>query len=176
VTRELGVADEIAERGFDQAPADPGAVSSGAVATTAGGTLYWIDATAANDPDSLAQLVVDTWGDVPARDLALVYNHRADRGPRLSTFARHSRAMRDAHAVVVTGVRPPLSAWLALRRVREPRGTAFVARRRLAAHLRALPEDVRPSYRALARLTADRALASGRLKPEQAEGLLGVLS
>ena len=46
----------------------------------------------------------------------------------------------------------------------------------VAAHLAALPEDVRPAYRALARLTADRALASGRLKPAQAEGLLGVLA
>jgi predicted short-subunit dehydrogenase-like oxidoreductase (DUF2520 family) len=46
----------------------------------------------------------------------------------------------------------------------------------VAAHLAALPEEVRPAYLALARLTADRALASGRLKPAQAEGLLGVLS
>jgi predicted short-subunit dehydrogenase-like oxidoreductase (DUF2520 family) len=45
----------------------------------------------------------------------------------------------------------------------------------VAAHLAALPEEVRPAYLALARLTADRALASGRLKPSQAEGLLGVL-
>lgn len=46
----------------------------------------------------------------------------------------------------------------------------------VAAHLRALPEEARPAYRALARLTADRALASGRLKPQQAEGLLEVLA
>ncbi len=45
----------------------------------------------------------------------------------------------------------------------------------VAAHLAALPDDVRPAYLALARLTADRALASGRLKPQQAEPLLGVL-
>lgn len=46
----------------------------------------------------------------------------------------------------------------------------------VAAHLEALPEEVRPSYRSLARLTADRALASGRLTPARAEGLLGVLA
>jgi predicted short-subunit dehydrogenase-like oxidoreductase (DUF2520 family) len=46
----------------------------------------------------------------------------------------------------------------------------------VAAHLAALPEEIRPAYLALARLTADRALASGRLKPQQAEPLLGVLS
>jgi predicted short-subunit dehydrogenase-like oxidoreductase (DUF2520 family) len=46
----------------------------------------------------------------------------------------------------------------------------------VAAHLAALPQEVRPSYLALARLTADRALASGRLTPARAEGLLGVLA
>jgi len=46
----------------------------------------------------------------------------------------------------------------------------------VSAHLAVLPDDVRPVYLALARLTADRALASGRLRPEQAEGLLGVLT
>jgi predicted short-subunit dehydrogenase-like oxidoreductase (DUF2520 family) len=45
----------------------------------------------------------------------------------------------------------------------------------VAAHLAALPEALRPSYLALARLTADRALASGRLAAQNAEGLLGVL-
>jgi predicted short-subunit dehydrogenase-like oxidoreductase (DUF2520 family) len=46
----------------------------------------------------------------------------------------------------------------------------------VAAHLAVLPEAVRPAYVALARLTADRALESGRLQAEQAEGLLGVLA
>jgi predicted short-subunit dehydrogenase-like oxidoreductase (DUF2520 family) len=45
----------------------------------------------------------------------------------------------------------------------------------VAAHLSVLPDDVRPAYLALARLTADRALASGRLRAEQAEGLLVAL-
>ena len=45
----------------------------------------------------------------------------------------------------------------------------------VAAHLAVLPTEVRPAYVALARLTADRALASGRLQASQAEGLLGVL-
>jgi predicted short-subunit dehydrogenase-like oxidoreductase (DUF2520 family) len=45
----------------------------------------------------------------------------------------------------------------------------------VAAHLAVLPDDVRPAYLALARLTADRALASGRLQAQQAEPLLGVL-
>ena len=45
----------------------------------------------------------------------------------------------------------------------------------VAAHLAVLPDDVRPAYAALARLTADRALASGRLRADQAAGLLEVL-
>ena len=48
----------------------------------------------------------------------------------------------------------------------------------VAAHLAALAAaapDVLPSYVAMARLTADRALASGRLDPERAGALLAVL-
>ncbi len=45
----------------------------------------------------------------------------------------------------------------------------------VAAHLSVLPDDVRPAYAALARATADRALAGGRLAPAQAACLLEVL-
>ena len=45
----------------------------------------------------------------------------------------------------------------------------------IRAHLEVLPDDVRPVYRALARATADRALASGRLDAAQAGDLLEVL-
>ena len=48
----------------------------------------------------------------------------------------------------------------------------------VAAHLevlrRSAPETL-PAYVAMARLTADRALAAGTLRPEAAESLLGVL-
>ena len=43
------------------------------------------------------------------------------------------------------------------------------------AHLAALPDEARPAYVALARMTADRALASGRLDPLKAGALLDVL-
>lgn len=46
----------------------------------------------------------------------------------------------------------------------------------VAAHLAVLPDEIRPAYVALARLTADRALASGRLRAVDAEGLLEVLA
>ena len=45
----------------------------------------------------------------------------------------------------------------------------------VAAHLAVLPDDVRPAYTALARLTADRALTAGRLRADQVAGLLEVL-
>ena len=41
--------------------------------------------------------------------------------------------------------------------------------------LAAVAPEVLPSYVAMARLTADRALASGRLEPERAWALLEVL-
>ena len=43
------------------------------------------------------------------------------------------------------------------------------------AHLAVLPDDVRPAYAALARLTADRALTGGRISADQAADLLAVL-
>lgn len=46
----------------------------------------------------------------------------------------------------------------------------------VAQHLAVLPAQARPAYAALARLTADRALASGRLPADRAAGLLAVLA
>ena len=49
----------------------------------------------------------------------------------------------------------------------------------VAEHLRqlqALTPDIRPTYVALARATAERALASGRLRPQAAEPLLDILA
>jgi predicted short-subunit dehydrogenase-like oxidoreductase (DUF2520 family) len=55
------------------------------------------------------------------------------------------------------------------------RGDADTVRAHLDALARVAPE-VLPSYVAMARLTADRALASGRLGPDRAAALLGVLA
>jgi predicted short-subunit dehydrogenase-like oxidoreductase (DUF2520 family) len=49
----------------------------------------------------------------------------------------------------------------------------------VAEHLRQLQRltpDVRPTYVALARATAERALAAGRLRPHAAEPLLDILA
>jgi predicted short-subunit dehydrogenase-like oxidoreductase (DUF2520 family) len=46
----------------------------------------------------------------------------------------------------------------------------------VASHLRRMPADAVPAYLALARRTADRAIASGRLRPQDAASLLDVLA
>jgi len=55
------------------------------------------------------------------------------------------------------------------------RGDAGTVAKHLAALAQAAPDAV-TAYVAMARQTADRALASGRLRPEQAEALLDVLA
>jgi predicted short-subunit dehydrogenase-like oxidoreductase (DUF2520 family) len=46
----------------------------------------------------------------------------------------------------------------------------------VAKHLERMPADAVPAYLALARRTADRAIASGRLRPHDAAQLLDVLA
>jgi hypothetical protein len=46
----------------------------------------------------------------------------------------------------------------------------------VARHLDRLPVDALPAYLALARRTADRAVAAGRLRPAEAALVLDVLS
>ncbi len=55
------------------------------------------------------------------------------------------------------------------------RGDAETVAAHVAAIAAAAPHSL-PAYLALARLTADRALAAGSLKPESVKGLLGVLA
>ena len=139
VCRELGIADEVARAGFARAPADPGDVTSGTLQLPAG-PVHWIDATAANDPESFDWLAAATGGGSgePAAT-AVVFNHRADRPLRLEAFAELSEVFRGARVLVVAGDRP---AWTLWRRVSGARGrqaaTRFVTRRRLTAELGAL--------------------------------------
>lgn len=112
VTRELGILDETARRGFAAAPRDPGAVSHGEW-EVAGGRVSWIDATAANDPESLQRLLPRR---MPA-SLLVVYNHRADRVPRLDVFGRRCDAFVRADRLLVTGDRPPWTVWGRLSRL-----------------------------------------------------------
>jgi poly-gamma-glutamate synthase PgsB/CapB len=143
VTRHLGIADDVARRGFDRAPIDPGALRTG-VADTPAGPSPWADATAANDPASLGRLLGawEPWRDGTTPPEAgggtvLVYNHRTDRGARLACFLEHSPALLDAARLIVTGERPAWTTWRQLRGRRGARHLAYVATGTLAAWLRA---------------------------------------
>jgi poly-gamma-glutamate synthase PgsB/CapB len=141
VTRELGIDDAVAERGFARAPQDPGAARRGCTPLRRG-EIAWLDATAANDPDSLALLLEDfePWHEAagegaPARPRILVYHHRPDRVPRLECFAGRSAAFRSSDHLIVSGARPPLTVWRSLGRQRAAGGLAFVATRELPGWL-----------------------------------------
>jgi poly-gamma-glutamate synthase PgsB/CapB len=127
VTRALGLSDEVAERGFDSVPHDPGVVRTGTL--DAG---RWIDATAANDPVSLARLIPAAAGADP---VVAVYNHRDDRGPRLRSFLLHGGIVAEAGTLVITGARPAFTLWRQARRQRRGRETVFVPRGRLGRWL-----------------------------------------
>ncbi len=132
VTRQLGIPDAVAARGFARAPRDPGAARAGTLSTT-GGAVRWLDATAANDPESLAAVV----GGADGAPHLVVYNHRSDRSPRLACFADRSTVVAHAGQLVVTGDRPPWTVWRRLRARRQASPPVFVPRRRLAGWLRA---------------------------------------
>jgi hypothetical protein len=147
VTRELGIDDEVAWRGFRKAAPDPGAAREFwlAVGTTA---LRCLDATAANDPESLDLLAS---ADRPPGNCVCVYNHRSDRPERLRLFAQKSATVRSADVLLITGERP--SAWLMHELQRALATTAgkrnryslagsvrFVSAARVLDVLRAMPE------------------------------------
>jgi poly-gamma-glutamate synthase PgsB/CapB len=130
VTRELGVADEVALRGMGTAPLDAGALRMGCI-DVAGRRIEWVDASAANDPLSLG-LVLEP----RHRDALFVYHHRADRPARLGQFSESAPWARPGDAVLVTGARPDWMTWRRVRR-RLPGGrAAFAPQAQLAAELR----------------------------------------
>jgi gamma-polyglutamate synthase len=147
VTRQLGIDDGVARAGFARAPQDPGAARQGS-SPLPRGSLQWLDATAANDPESLALLLdeFDPWcGSPRERGAALrrimVYHHRDDRGPRLECFARHCRAFALADRLVISGARPPVTLWKMVTGGRAVGTTEFVGTRRLPAWLAAHAGD-----------------------------------
>ncbi len=142
VTKQIGIDDEVARAGFARAPHDPGEVRAG-VASLRHGDLRWLDATAANDPESLGILLegFEPWqhrspgGGVSPR--ILIYHHREDRAPRLECFARHCTAFAASDRLIVSGGRPPLTLWKTLTDGRAAGTTAFVTTDRLAEWLAA---------------------------------------
>jgi poly-gamma-glutamate synthase PgsB/CapB len=136
VTRELGISDEVALRGMEKATPDPGAVTAGS-ATIGRLEVAWIDATAANDPESLDLLATGLPASVPLQSrgtaaVLTVYNHRADRPDRLRTFARFSATFRNSAAILLTGDRPGLTLVAGVRRLCAGIDIRFAGRRVLA--------------------------------------------
>jgi poly-gamma-glutamate synthase PgsB/CapB len=130
VARELGISDAVARRGASAAGPDPGALRSGSV-EVAGRRIGWIDASAANDPRSLA-LVLGT----RLEGALFVFQHRADRPARLSQFSEAAPWAHDDDAVIVTGARPDCVTWRRLRRRAPAGGASFAPSAQLAAGLR----------------------------------------
>ncbi len=131
VTRLLGIPDDVARSGMREAAPDPGAAQRGAV-DAAGRRVEYLDASAANDPESLDRLLTPRTGQA-----LFVFNHRMDRPLRLRQFAEAEPWSRDTDRLVVTGDRPDWLTWRRLRR-RLPGGRlAFERPSRLAARLAA---------------------------------------
>lgn len=130
VARELGIPEKVARRGMRSASPDPGALRRGTL-RLAGRRVDYVDASAANDPQSLGLIL-----GARREGAVFVFHHRADRPARLSQFGEHPPWPLDADAVIVTGDRPDVSTWGRLRR-RLPAGrAAFCPQRKLAADLR----------------------------------------
>ena len=113
VTRELGIADDVALRGIRAATPDPGAVERGLV-TIGARQVGYLDATSANDPESLLRVL-----GTRVSGAQFVFNHRADRPFRLRQFADLPPWPRGDDTLIVTGDRPD---WLTWRRVRAALG------------------------------------------------------
>lgn len=133
VTRQLGIADDVALRGMGRAQPDPGAMATWPLRIGAH-DVQMIDATAANDPDSLATIL----GRRTTPHL-FVFHHRADRPFRLRQFADAAPWRRAGDVVWLTGDRPD---WLTWRRVRRGLGSqhaSMVSTARLAHAIGRLP-------------------------------------
>jgi hypothetical protein len=109
---------------------DPGAVRTGSLSVS-GRRVEFIDAAAANDPQSLGLLLGSR-----ARDAVFVFHHRRDRPARLGQFAGMPPWTRPADALVVTGDRPDWPTWRRLRRTVAGSRLVFAPPRRLADTLR----------------------------------------
>jgi len=96
VAKRCGISESLALKGMRRAMPDPGAARE---------VFPWpgiaaLDASAANDPESLLELIDEDGG--RSRPLLLIYNHRADRAPRLESFLRADLP----GLLVITGDRP----------------------------------------------------------------------
>jgi gamma-polyglutamate synthase len=130
VTRALGIDDDVARRGMRRAAPDPGIVERG----TLGGltpAVGYTDATAANDPESLARVLGERPD--PAR---FVFHHRADRPYRLCQFLDAPPWQRPGDTLILTGDRPNWMTWRRARAGLGPGRVTYCPPAALAAMLR----------------------------------------
>jgi poly-gamma-glutamate synthase PgsB/CapB len=144
VTRELGIADEIALEGMRHAPADPGTTRMGA-ARFGKHIRPYLDARSANDPESFLTacdlFLKEIHPDIAPLQPVLVFNHRSDRPHRILNFAAGAFPSSGDSPVLITGERPALVSWPAVRRRSLPSCPRFVPGRRLPAVLAGLAPD-----------------------------------
>jgi gamma-polyglutamate synthase len=112
VTRDLGIPDGVALRGMREAPADPYAMRVTPIGDPHA-PAYFVNGFAANDPAS----TLAVWGHLddrilPADELTVVVNCRADRMHRTELFASDVLPHLPIDTLVVTGdqTRPILRA------------------------------------------------------------------
>lgn len=131
VTRQLGIPDSTALRGMAAATPDPGTCTTRTVRIE-GRAVDVIDASAANDPESLHNLV----GRLTGRDV-VVFNHRADRPIRLRQFAESGVWADPQVTIVVTGDAPDWWSSSRARRALGRQDLPFVSIGTLGPYLRA---------------------------------------
>jgi len=139
VVRELGVGDEIARRGMLAARPDPGALCAGWV-EVAGRRVDYVDASAANDPQSLG-LILGARHD----RAVFVFQHRTDRPARLGQFCEAAPWSQAGDSVIVTGDRPDWATWRRLRAGLPGGRASFTPARAVGAELRRRLKDPPPA-------------------------------
>ncbi len=139
VTRVLNIPDGTAIAGMLAAAPDPGTAQAGRL-SLGDRDLAYINAAAANDPESLQSLVEAQAGN-PAARRVFVFNHRDDRPTRLAQFGNSGVWSRPGDLVVVTGNRPDAFTWrrLVLGGARDR--VQYVPAARLASRLAASDRD-----------------------------------
>lgn len=139
VTRELGIPDRVALAGMARMPADPGVADCGTLRLS-NRTWRYLDARAANDPESLARLLEEFTDVIEPERTIPIYNHRPDRPDRLRHFATAHFGLVQAAHVLITGKRPALWLWRSVGRA-HPGQTYFVPPHRLASALALVGPD-----------------------------------
>jgi gamma-polyglutamate synthase len=143
VTRELGIPDTTALLGMEGYRPDPGTAQHGTLRFAGRGTPY-LDARAANDPESLQQILEAFFKDFPehapkaGNPWILLYNHRADRPERLRSFLKSGFFLnRDLHFLISGDLPCRTLQWETTKALGKTSGS-FIHRARLARHLEEL--------------------------------------